>query len=168
MDVNSVMSTYNLNSLWNSINPNSSSTSSTVPLINNVDSTVQENYSSMNYSGQTTSTELQDIYQQVEPSYGIPLSYNQNGNLSVPISTTLPTNGLSATDSNIISLLNSDNSTSDNLSENILSQYTSIEDGTYNPTLSSILSNNDGNLYNAVNSLETSQQSSGNTIDTTT
>ncbi len=37
MDVNNVMSTYNLNSVWNSLNPNNS-TSSAVPLIDSLGS----------------------------------------------------------------------------------------------------------------------------------
>lgn len=165
MNVSSVMNTYNLNSLWNNLNPNNSSTS-TVPLVNNVDATVNENYTAMNFSGQTTSTELQDIYQQVEPDYGVQLTYNQNGNLSIPTTTTLPTNGLSTADSNIISLLDSGNSSSYNSLLNILSQYNSIEDGTFNPDLSSILSSNPSTLYSSINSLGNNQtQSSGNNID---
>lgn len=167
MNVSSVMNTYNLNSLWNNLNPNNSSTS-TVPLVNNVDATVNENYTAMNFSGQTTSTELQDIYQQVEPDYGVQLTYNQNGNLSIPTTTTLPTNGLSTADSNIISLLDSGNSSSDNSLLNILSQYNSIEDGTFNLDLSSILSSNPSTLYSSINSLGNNQtQSSGNNIDST-
>ena len=167
MDVNSVMNTYNMNSIWNSINPNSSSSTSSIPMINNVDSSVQSNYTSMNYFGQTTSTELQNIYQQVQPSYGVPLTYNQSGNFTMPTSTTLPTNGLSTDNSNIISLLNSGNSSTDNSISNIISQYNSIENGTFTPNISSILSSNPSTLYNAVDLLGASQtQNLGNYINT--
>lgn len=157
MDVNGVMSAYNMNSIWNNINPMNSSTS-TVSLINNVDSNVQENYSAMNYFGQTTNTELQNIYQQVEPSYGMPLTYDQNGNFMIPSNTS------SMSNSNIISLLNSNISASDNTTENILSQYTSIENGTFSPNISSILSSSPYNVYNTINSLENYQQQNLNNI----
>lgn len=165
MDVNIAMDTYNLNSLWNSLNPNSSDTA-TAPLINNLDATINENYTAMNYSGQTTSTELQDIYQQVEPNYGIPLTYNENGNMSIP--TTLPASGLSNDDSSIVSLLNGDNTSSENSLINILSQYNSIEDGTFQTNLSSILSSNFNNLYSSIDSLESNQtDTTGNNLDYT-
>lgn len=165
MNVNSVMSTYNLNSLWNNLNSNSSTTSA-VPLVDNLDDAVKENYTAMNYLGQTTSSELQDIYEQAEPDYGISLTYNQNGNLSIPAVTDLPTNGLSTGESNIVSLLDSQNSTSENSFINILSQYSAIEDGTYETSLSSILSNNASAVYNSINSLGNNEtQSSGNNID---
>ena len=166
MDVNSVMNTYNMNSLWNNINPNNSSSTSSIPMIDNVDSNVQENYTSMNYFGQNTTTELQDIYQSVEPNYGIPLTYNQNGALSIPTSTTLPTDASS--NSNIISLLNSGNSSTDSSLLGILSQYNSIEYGTYQPNPSSILSTNPNNIYSSIDSLGTNQdQSSSYNIDAT-
>lgn len=166
MDVSSVMGNYNMNSIWNSINPMNSS-SSTVPLINNVDSSVQENYTSMNYFGQSTSSELQDIYQKVEPNYGMPLTYDQDGNFSIPSNTTIPTSGLPVSEQNIISLLNSNNSVSDNLNENILSQYTSIENGTFTPNISSILSANPYIMYNTINYLGNYQgQNFNNTINT--
>lgn len=159
MDVNNVMSTYNLNSLWNNINPNKSA-SSGVPLINSVDAAVNQNYAEMKLSGQTNSTELQDIYQQVEPNYGISLTYDQNGNMTIPTSTTLPTDITSTENSNIISLLNSGNSSMDNSLSNIVSQYDSIENGTFKPDPSSLLSSNSSTLYNTSNLL-------GNNVDTT-
>lgn len=167
MNVYSVMNTYNLNSLWNNLNSNNNS-ASTVPMINNIESSINENYTEMNYSGQTTSTELQDIYKLVEPSYGIPLTYNQNGTMFIPTSTTPLTDGLSNANSNIISLLNNGITSSDSSLLNILSQYNSIEDGTFKPVLSSILSSNPSTIYNTVNSLLNNQaQSLGNNIDST-
>lgn len=168
MDVNSVMNTYSMSSLWSSLNPSNSSTSSTTPLIDNVDSNVQQNYTSMNYFGQSTNTELQDIYKQIEPSYGMPVTYDENGNFTMPTSTTPPTNGLSPDESNIISLLNSGSSTSDNLSQSLMSQYNSIENGTFSSSLSSILSSNPYEVYNSVDSLGMDQsQGSSSVIDTT-
>lgn len=168
MDINSVMSTYNMNSIWNSINQLNSSSLSNVPLINNVNSSVQESYTAKNYFGQTTNTELQDIYQQVEPNYGIPFTYDQNGNFTMLADTTLPTDGLPLANSSIISLLNSNTSTINNLTENILSQYNSIENGTYTPNISSILSNNQYDIYSTINSLGNYHtQSASNLIDTT-
>ena len=161
MDVNNVMSTYNMSSIWNSISP--LNTSSTVPLISNLDSAIKDNYSEMNYSGQNTNTELQDIYQQVEPNYGIPLTYDQKGNFSIPSNTSLQTNGLTASDSNIISLLNNNNSATNNLTENIISQYTAMENGTFNQDISSILSTNPYNLYSTIDSLGNYQSQNLNT-----
>jgi hypothetical protein len=152
MDVNSIMNTYNMSSLWNNLNSNNN-TSSTVPLVNNVDSSVQESYNSMNYFGQNTNTELQSIFQQVEPTYGIPLTYTNSGNLIMPTNTSLPTDGISPSESNIVSLLQSNNSTEANSEENLLSQYTSIENGTFQPNLSSILSSNLYGMYSNVSSL---------------
>lgn len=166
MNVNSVMNAYDMSSLWNSINPMSNSSSS-VPLINNVDNAVKENYTSLNYSGQNTNSELQNIYQQIQPNYGMPFTYDQNGNFSMPTSTSLPTNGLSAVDLNIISLLNSNNSATDNSMEGIMSQYSSIENDTFKPDFSSILSFNPYSIYNAVYSLGTSQsQDLNSTVNT--
>jgi hypothetical protein len=144
MDVNSVMGAYNMNSLWNNINQNGSSTVSTFPLINNLDSTVNETYNSNNFFGQTTNTQLQDIYQQIEPSYNIPVTYNQNGSFNVSPNTTSP---------NIMSLLNSNNSTSDSLTESLLSQYSTTESGAAQSYYSSILSSNPTTLYNSISSL---------------
>ncbi|MDT8719061.1 hypothetical protein IAI10_20640 [Clostridium sp. 19966] len=141
MDVNNVMSTYNLSSLWNNLNGNSSS-SSTVPLISNVDASVDENYKVKNYSGGTSASELQDIYQQVEPDYGVGMTYDQNGNMTIPSTTSLPTDGISASESNMVSLLNSDTSPAENLFSNVLSEYNSFEDGTFQENLSSILASN--------------------------
>lgn len=167
MDANNIMNVYNTNSIWNNINPENNSSSSTVPLINNVDSTVQENYTSANYFGETTNTELENIYEQIEPNYGVPIKYDENGNFIMPSTTTLPADGLTPADSNIISLLNSNNSDYDNLTENILYQYNSIESGTFKPSLSSILSTNPYNVYNTIDSLRTNEsQNSNSTINT--
>ena len=144
MNVNSVMNTYNMNSLWNSINPQSSSSSSSVPLVSNVDSAVNESYAVSNFSGGTTSTQLQDIFQQVEPDYGISLTYDQHGNLSTPSSTaSTATSGESSTStgaSMIVSMLNNGNTTEENSIENIISQYGAVQNSLYNQSLSSVLS----------------------------
>lgn len=152
MDVNGIMSTYNMNSLWNSFNANSRSTSS-VPMMNNVDSSVQEQYLSTNYFGGNISSELQNIFQKVEPTYGVPLTYNKSGDLTMPTNTTLPTNGLDPSENNIVSLLESNNTVESGIQENILSQYNSIENGTYKSNLSSILSSNPYNMYSSIDSL---------------
>lgn len=170
MDVNSIMNTYNMSTLWNNLNPNSS-TAPSVPMINNVDSSVKEQYTAMNYFGNSNNTELQDIYQQVEPTYGIPLTYNQSGNLTMPTNTTLPTDRLTPNEENIVSLLQNSNPVGNTLEENILSQYTEIEDGTFKSSLSGILSSdilsaNPYNIYSAINSLaNTSLQNTGNSLD---
>lgn len=166
MNVNSLMSTYNLNSLWNSLNPSSTSTTS-VPLIDNVDSSINQEYNSMEFSGQTASTELQNIYQQVEPDYGISMTYKQDGSMSLPTTTTLSSDGSSEYNSGTISLLNSGNSSSENTLNNIMSEYTSIEDGTYQPNLSSILSNDPSTLYSTIDSLGNSNTQSSSSIDAT-
>jgi hypothetical protein len=166
VNVNSLMSTYNLNSLWNSLNPSSTSTTS-VPLIDNVDSSINQEYNSMEFSGQTASTELQNIYQQVEPDYGISMTYKQDGSMSLPTTTTLSSDGSSEYNSGTISLLNSGNSSSENTLNNIMSEYTSIEDGTYQPNLSSILSNDPSTLYSTIDSLGNSNTQSSSSIDAT-
>lgn len=148
MNVNNVMNVYDMNSIWNSLN--TANNSSNVPLVNNIDSDIKENYTEENYFGQTTDTELQNIYKQVEPDYGIGLSYDQNGNITIPsdISQSSYNNN-----SSILSLLNSNNSNYENSVENILSQYNSIESGTSTPNISSILSNNPYDIYSIINSL---------------
>ena len=164
MNVSNVMSTYNMSTMWNNIN----SSTGSAPLFNNIDATVKENYTALNYSGQTTSTELQDIYQQIEPTNGISVTYNQNGDISTATSTTLPTNGLTTQESNTISLLKSMNSATDNSLLSIESQYSSIENGTYSTSLSSILSSNPSTLYNSISSLGARQAAtSGTSLDTT-
>ncbi|MEY8001707.1 hypothetical protein AB8U03_16170 [Clostridium sp. Mt-5] len=161
MDVNSIMSTYYMNSLWNNLN--STSTTPNVPLVNNIDSTLQEDYTASNYFGQNTSTELQDIYQQVEPTYGIPLAYSSLGDLSIPTNITPPSNGLPPAESNIASLLQGNNTETDNINENILSQYDAIENSTYQYSYSNILSSNPNDIYNTIDSLS---QPIDNNLDT--
>lgn len=164
MDVNSVMSTYDMSSLWNTLN--STSINSAVPLVSNVNSHVQEEYTASNYFGQTPDEELQDIYQHVEPTYGAPLTYSRSGDLSIPANTQLPDDCLSAADSNIISLLQSADTGTASTDENILSQYDAIENGTYQYCISSILSENPYDIYNAVSSLsDTSTQSASNNLN---
>lgn len=161
MDVNSVMNTYYMNSLWNTLN--STSTSSSIPLVNNIDSAAQENYAASNYFGNDTSSELQDIYKQVEPTYGTPLTYSSSGDLSIPTNATPSSDGLSPAESNIVSLLQSNNTETDNMEENILYQYNAMQNGTYQDACSSIFSSNPTNAYSAINSLS---QSVNNNLDT--
>lgn len=163
MDINSIMNTYNMSSLWNNINSNSNSTLTGIPITDNLDSSIQQSYDAMNFSGKTTSNELQDIFQQVEPDYGIPLTYNQLGNLAIPTDITPPDNGLPLADSNIVSLLQSGSSVQDTTNENILSQYDSIESGTYQYNISSILSSNPYNMYSNIASLLSDQSQNTNT-----
>lgn len=166
MNVNSTMNVYNMTSTWNSISPMNNSSSTTVPLIDNIDSAVQENYTSMNYFGEDTNSELQNIYKQIEPNYDIPVTYDKNGDITAASNNIdLTTNGLN---SNIISLLNSNNTANDNLTQNILSQYNDVENGTLNSRISSILSTNPTNLYNAINLLAVneSQDLTQNIINT--
>ncbi|AGX44720.1 hypothetical protein [Clostridium saccharobutylicum] len=167
MNISSTMNIYNMNSIWNNINPENNSSASKVPLVDNIDSTINENYNLENYSGENTNTELQNIYSQIEPNYGIPISYDSHGNITMPSDTTVPTDGLNSNDSNIISLLKSNNSSYDNLTENLLSQYTSIENGTFTSNLSSILSSNPYDIYSTIDSLGSSEsQNFNSTINT--
>lgn len=164
MNINSVMNTYDMSSLWNNLN--STSINSDIPLVSNINSAVQEDYTASNYFGQTPNEELQDIYQHVEPTYDAPLTYSKSGDLSIPTSTQLPDDGLSAADSNIISLLQSANTGIASTDENILSQYDAIENGTYENCISNILSGNPYDIYNAVSSLsDTSSQSASNNLN---
>jgi hypothetical protein len=157
-----------MTSLWSSISQTKTSNSSGIPMISNVDATVQENYTKMNYQGQNTNTELQNIYKQIEPTLGIPLTYDAAGNLTFPNNFNTLNNGLSSMGSNIISLLKSDNPTGDTIDTNILSQYNAIEDGTYQYNLSSILSSNLNGMYNNISSLQNNQTKSiGEYLDTT-
>lgn len=160
MNVNSVMNTYNMGNLWSSFNDN---TTSGVDNINNVDSAVQEQYASENYFGGSTSAELQNIFQQIEPTYGIPLTYDKSGNLSIPKESDLPVDGMQSDEENIVSLLQNGSSSPDTtMDENILSQYDSIENGTFDSNLSSILSSNPYNMYDNINSLTSdTNQSTG-------
>lgn len=158
MNVGSVMNTYDMTSLWNNMNQNSSSTVASFPMINSVDSTVKESYDSKNYFGQTTNTDLQDIYKQLEPDYGIPITYNQNGSFSASSSTTSP---------NLMSLLNSNASNSESKTENLLSQYSTAESSSLKSYYSSILSSNPQNLYNTINSLSASASQNPSVINTT-
>lgn len=163
MDVSSVMNNYNLASLWNNLSTNTNSNSNIFSM-NNIDESVKENYSEKQYFGENSSSELQDIYKQTEPDYGIDLEYDKNGNLSIP--TTSSTDLYSNNGSNIISLLKENNSSSDNFFSDVLFQYNSIEDGSYNGQISSMLSNNPSDLYSYIDSLGNNKvQSLGNYID---
>lgn len=167
MDVGSVMNTYSMMSLWNSINPSSGSSSASVPLVDNLNSTIQESYEQAGYFGESTNLELEDIYKQIEPTYSIPLTYDSSGNLSIPTSTDITSNGLSIKESNVLSLIQSGESSSELNSTNILNQYNDIEDGTYQNNISSILSSNPYNMYSYVDSLRdnAAQGTTGNYLD---
>lgn len=168
MDVNSIMNTYNMVSFWNNANPYGSQNLSGVPMVSNIDSSIQEDYKQSNYFGQDTNTELQDIFQQVEPTYGIPLAYDSSGNLTIPSNTTPPSNGLPLEDANIIPLIQSGEPASALSDTNILYQYNAIENGTYQSAVSSILSSNPYDMYGSINSLLNSQaQSTGVYLDST-
>ena len=153
MNVNSVMNTYNLSSLLNS--------NMGVPLVSNINSAVNENYEIMNLSGQNTNSELQDIYQQVEPTLNMPITYDQNGNINFQSNTSLPSNASSLVDSNVSNLLQDSNLTNNSFYSNVLSQYDAIKNGTYQMSLSSILSSNptDNNQSALIN------QMIGNNLD---
>lgn len=165
MNVDSVMSTYNLNSYWNSLN-SSNSTSSNIFTTGNIDDSVKESYTEQNLDGGTASSELQDIYKQLEPTYGENLTYDQNGNMSIPTTSTVtdPTN---SNESNLLSLFNSSNS-ANNSFNNVLSEYNSFEDGTDKLQISSILSSNPSNIYSYISSLDSNAtQNIGSYINTT-
>lgn len=166
MDVSNVMNTYDMTSLWNSINPSGTSSYSSVPLVDNLNSAIQGSYEQAGYFGESANSELQDLYNQIEPSYNIPLTYDSSGNLSIPTSTDLPSNGLSVEDSNILSLIQGSESNSELANTSILNEYNDIEDGTYQTNISSILSSNPYNMYNYVDSLQNNEnQITGNYLD---
>lgn len=155
MDVNSVMSTYSLNSFWNSY----TSSNSSVPLTNNVSSTVEEKYTGLKYAGATTASELSDIYKTVEPSYGMSVTYDAKGNMTGKVST----------DSSVAALLSDQSSTADNAMSNILKDYNSIESGAYqasisSPSTASILASSSSSLYTAVDALLSNATTSNGSI----
>lgn len=136
MNVSS-MSTYNMSTLWSNL-INNSSTISSISKINNVDSAVKEQATVDKYSGTTTADELQSIYEQENPTYGMPVTYDTKGNLTT--STTLPTDGLTSTQRNTISMLQNSisSSSTDSIAtkeSSILAQYTAIKEGTYTSSL---------------------------------
>lgn len=145
MDANNVMSTYNMNSLWNYLSQSNSNSLSEIPKTSNLDSLIQQDYEVQDFSGKTTSSELQDIFQMTEPNYGIPLTYDSSGNIAMPANTTLPSDGLAPAEENIVSLLQSSNPTGDTMYEKVLSTYNEIENGTYKEAYSNLLSQY--NLY---------------------
>lgn len=166
MDVSNDMNTYYMTSLWNSINPSGTSSSASVPLVDDLNSTIQESYEQAGYFGESTNSELEDLYKQIEPTYNIPLTYDSSGNLSIPTSTDIPSNGLSVEDSNILSLIQGSESSSELAGMNILNEYNDIEDGTYQNNISNILSSNPYNMYSYVDSLKNnSAQGTGNYLD---
>lgn len=165
MNIDSVMSTYNLNSYWNSLN-STNSTSSNIFSGGNIDDSVKENYTEQNFQGSTTSSELQGIYKQLEPTYGVDLTYDQNGNMSIPTNSAVTDPSISS-ESNLLSLFNSGNS-SNNSFNNILSEYNSIENGTDKLQMTSILSSNPSDTYSYISSLANSEtQNIGSYINTT-
>lgn len=166
MDVGSVMNTYSMMSLWNSINPSGSSSSINVPLVSNLDSSVQEEYKEENYFGKSTNSELQDIYKQVEPSYSSSLSYDSFGNLSTPNSTAAPSSGVSTEYSNMLPLIQNGESSSELTNMNIFSQYNSIADGVYQNLFSKLYPSNQYKTYNYAASLQNNEtQGSGKNLD---
>lgn len=154
MDVGSVMNTYSMMSLWNSVNPSSGVSSANVPLVSNLDSSVQEEYKEENYFGKGTNSELQDIYNQVEPSYSSSLSYDSSGNLSKPNNAALPSRGISTEYSNILPMIQNGESSSELANMNVFSQYNSIADGTYQNLFSKLYPSSQYKMYNYTDSLQ--------------
>lgn len=159
MDVDSVMNTYNMMSLWNNLNQPGASSSS-VPLVSDLNSSVQEDYMKDNCMGENTTSELQDIYDQVEPNYDTGLTYDSSGNLTIPNNITVPTSGLSTENPNIISLLQGGESSSDLSSMNILNNYDALESGIYQSSYSKVYGNSDSSNSSPITS-GTNQQNGG-------
>lgn len=134
MNVSSVMNTYNLTSLLDS--PNSMG----VPLVTNVNTAVNENYELMNFSGQNTNSELQDIFQQVDPTLNLPVTYDQNGNINFQNNLTLPSSVSSFDESNMSTLLQDSNLIGDSIYSNVLPLYDAIKNGAYQMGLAGVLS----------------------------
>ncbi|SFD23773.1 hypothetical protein [Clostridium uliginosum] len=153
MDINSVgslMNTYSMGSLLNTMNNSDKSTN--IPLIGSLDSYVQDYYSEMKLNGVSQNQELQNIFSTVQPSVNVPTSSNEFSNLQ------------NSSDQNLIAQLGSGSSDIDN---NILSAYTSIENGTYKPSSTSIMTTSPYTLYNNVNAMQNTIQATGNFLSTT-
>lgn len=143
MDVSSVMSNYEISSMFDNSN--------SMPLVNNLTSAIDESYTVSNYLGETNSNELQDIYESVDPSYNMPVTYDQNGNMTYKSESYSPVSAENSYNSSMLALINSEDNSNMDPMNNVLAQYDSIEDGTYITNISSILQKNDGALYNALN-----------------
>ena len=167
MDVNNLMGINNMNSFLNSAYKVNGTQSSIVPMVNSVDAIVKNNYTSNSYFGQDTKDQLKDIYQKVDPTYGMPVTYNKSGGLDLIKKATPSVDGLSPASPNIISLLQINNSAASSDIQSILSQYTAMETKTFQPNISSGLSSNLYNSYTTAGSLaNASIQNAGNFINT--
>lgn len=153
MDINSVsslMNTYNMGSFFNTINNSNNNTN--IPLVGSVDSYVQDNYNQMKLNGVSQDQELQNIFSTIQPN--VNSSTSSNGLLDLQ----------NSTDQSLINQLNSDSSAIDN---NILSVYNSIENGTYKSTSTSIMGTSPYTLYNNIDAMQNTIQTTGNFFNTT-
>jgi hypothetical protein len=166
MGVNSVMSINNMNSFLNSVYKINGSQASIVPMVNSVDATVKNDYTSNRNSGQDTNVKIQDIYRKVDPTYDMPVTYNKSGDLTLIKNTTPSIDSVSPANSNRASLIQSNSSATSSDIQSILSQYTAIETKTFQPNISSGLSANLYNSYSTTGSLaNASMQNTGNFVN---
>ncbi|SHK51523.1 hypothetical protein SAMN02745163_03937 [Clostridium cavendishii DSM 21758] len=152
--ITSTMNNYNMSSFFNTMSdPNSSKN---IPLINSVDSYVQDSYTESKLNGISQNQELQNIFNTIEPTI----------NTSSNIVPTSPTAFSDLQDSMEQGLINSLQGGSSYIDSSTLSIYNSIENGSYKPSSASIMTTNPYTMYNNVDSMQNQTQSIGNLLNT--
>lgn len=162
MNIDSIVNNYNMSSLWNTLSSNNSSLSQ----INSVEadylnSSTQQQIALI--SGESTNSQVQNIFNQIDPFYNITSEYNNLSNSSGSVTG----NNVVSSGSDITSLLQSLNTSGNIVSSDIMSQYMGIENGTYQAAVTNILSSNPYTVYSSISSLGVnSAQSAANLINT--
>lgn len=143
MDINSVMSNYNNYNTMNSLlNPDSAK----VPLVSSVSAEAKEKSEEMTVNKISPETELQNIFNNIQANSGLAANINMSNNVD---SLTLLYGGTSP------------------ITAKTLDVYNSIQNGTFKPSTTSIVTSSPYTLYSNVNSMMNQLQSTGTLFNAT-
>jgi hypothetical protein len=152
--VSNVVNNYYLNSLLKTVND--SADYSNVPLVSSIDDYVKTNSNTQKFEGVSPQTELNNVLKAMDANNALLIKNSEKPSV----------NFQDLQSNNDLNLLNSLNNNSINADNNVLSVYTSLKDGTFIPSVTSISTSNPFTLYNNVNAMMSQLQTSGNFLST--
>lgn len=142
-NVNSILLNYNNYNILNAmVNPDNSK----VPLISSVNNDVKGTSEETKFNNVSPETELQNIYNTLQPNTGFVANINMSNN------------------TNELQLLYGGNSPVD---PKVIDVYNSIQNGTFIPSTTSISTSSPYNLYSNINSMMNQLQTTGNLFNAT-
>jgi hypothetical protein len=148
--VSDVVNNYYLNSLLKTMND--STDYSDVPLVSSIDDYAKNNSNTLKYEGVSPQTELKNVLNAMDANNALLIKNSEKPSV----------NFQDLQRNNDLNLLNNLNNNSINVDNNVLSVYTSLENGTFRPSVTSISTSNPFTLYSNVNAMMSQLQTSGN------